>query len=72
MDNMPPFADRARQWNVYCDSTLPYRAQLHPIPPHHMKALRAAMRTTFGSALWGPWWICIARHPVFQHRTAPR
>eukprot|EP00975_Prorocentrum_lima_P004929 1071253-Prorocentrum_lima.AAC.1 len=72
MSHPPPITIRAREWNTYVTSVIPYSAQIHPIPRPMERHLNDIMRSTFQTTGWCPWLVPSAYGPIHGISGAPR
>ena len=65
-------AVRAKQWNLFCVSCVPYPAQIVPAHPHDALRLKACLQEINRTAGWAPWWLPTAIGIHWKIAGAPR
>ena len=65
-------AIRAKQWNSFCVSCIPYPAQMAIPTDQDMQALIGCFRRATRGSGWGPWWLPTALGVHWSIAGAPR
>lgn len=63
---------RAKQWNCFCVSCIPYPAQIAPPSPQDVAGLIRCFRQATNGDNWGPWWLPAALGVHWSIPGAPR